>query len=208
MENVLEFYLLATKLKYIIRSGWNENHWEIKADRLESIAEHIYGTCILAIAMESEYKYDINLEKVIKMLVVHELEEVLIGDITPFDGVSAQEKIKMGHEAIREVLKPLLKQEEYITLIEEFDAHETKESIFAYHCDKLEANLQLKYYQDNDFIKEIKELKIYNTEKINQIYEEGDKPYDIWYKNDEVLFNDDSNFEEIHKYAGKKNMKF
>lgn len=60
-QSVVEFYVLCNKLKYIIRTGWLE--WNIKSDRLESVAEHIYGTQMLAIAMWSEYHYDIDIKK-------------------------------------------------------------------------------------------------------------------------------------------------
>ena len=46
LNDAMRFYLLATQLKYKIRSGWDENHWNISKERIESIAEHVYGTCI------------------------------------------------------------------------------------------------------------------------------------------------------------------
>ena len=39
---------------------------------------------MLAIAMKSEYSYDIDIMKVILMLAVHELGETVIGDLTQF----------------------------------------------------------------------------------------------------------------------------
>ena len=48
-KNVLEFYVLANKLKEAVRTGWLEV--EISNDRVESVAEHIYGSVILAIAL-------------------------------------------------------------------------------------------------------------------------------------------------------------
>ena len=102
-KSAINFYLLATKLKYKIRSGWDSKHWNIKSDRLESVAEHIYGTCILAIGLDSEFNLGIDLNKVIKMLVIHELGEVLIPDITPFDGITKEEKKQMEHEAFKKV---------------------------------------------------------------------------------------------------------
>ena len=65
-ENVLRYYVLCNKLKDIVRTGWKD--WHVKRERIESIAEHIYGTQMLAIAMKSEYQYDIDIEKVILML--------------------------------------------------------------------------------------------------------------------------------------------
>ena len=148
LKNAMRFYLLATKLKYKIRSGWDENHWDVSKERLESVAEHVYGTCILAISLDSEFECHIDVNKVIKMLVIHELGEVVIGDITPFDNVSKEEKLRLEHEAIIKVIGNLVKKDELISLLFEFDERKTREAIFAYHCDKLEADLQSKVYQD------------------------------------------------------------
>lgn len=105
-ETVLQFYETTHKLKTVIRSGWKI--WHVKAERLESIAEHIYGVQMLALAMYSEYNYDIDLAKVSLMLACHELEEIAIGDLTPFDKVTAAEKQARGHAAVAEILKPLM----------------------------------------------------------------------------------------------------
>lgn len=68
-QSVIEFYLLCNKLKKLIRTGWLD--WNVKAERLESVAEHIYGVQMLALAMNSQYDYDVDINKVIKMLAVH-----------------------------------------------------------------------------------------------------------------------------------------
>ena len=86
IKNLLKFYLLATQLKDKIRRGWEI--WNIDRERIESVAEHIYGTCILAIAIDSEFDLNIDLYKVIMMLVLHEIEEVKIGDLSPWDKVT------------------------------------------------------------------------------------------------------------------------
>ena len=54
LKNAMRFYLLATQLKYKIRSGWDEKHWNVSKERIESIAGHVYGTCILAISLDSD----------------------------------------------------------------------------------------------------------------------------------------------------------
>ena len=62
MENIkesLRFYYLATELKNIIRTGWDNSHWNINAERRESVAEHIFGTCILAISKKNNRNIDI-----------------------------------------------------------------------------------------------------------------------------------------------------
>ena len=64
INSAIRFYLLATKLKYKIRSGWDKNHWNINNERIESIAEHVYGTCVLAISLNSEFGLNMDMEKV------------------------------------------------------------------------------------------------------------------------------------------------
>ena len=146
--NVLEFYFLANHLKEIVRSGWKQ--WNVPRERLESVAEHVFSTCILAIAIESEYHYNIDLSKVLMMLVLHETEEIVIPDITPCDGVSAEEKVTIGHKAVEQVLAHLNKSDTYKSLIFEFDEHKTPESIFAYMCDKLDADIMSLYYDKDE----------------------------------------------------------
>lgn len=149
IKNAIQFYVLATTLKDKIRTGWI--NWNVSKERLESIAEHIYGTCILAIGIDSEFDMDINLNKVIKMLVLHELEEVIIGDLTPYDTITKEEKLELGKQAVSKVLENLIKKEEYEKLLNEFNANETPEAKFAFCCDKLEADLQAKIYTENNY---------------------------------------------------------
>ena len=70
-KNVINYYVLCNKLKNVIRTGWKD--WNVQRERLESVAEHIFGVQMLAIAMKSEYNYDIDILKVIMMIAIHEL---------------------------------------------------------------------------------------------------------------------------------------
>lgn len=209
LGNVLKFYMMATQLKYKIRSGWDNLHWNISSQRRESIAEHIYGACILAIAMDSEFNTNLDIQKVIMMLVLHELGEVEIGDITPFDNITREEKIKMEHQAMRHVLGDLLKADEYYDLLIEFDERKTKESIFAHHCDKLDADLQAKIYQDMGFQKPLEEQGdniVFKNAHIQQILKKGAKnAFDIWYEWDKSLYSDDENFSNLLDYIKEIN---
>lgn len=101
-KNVLKYYVFCNTLKDVVRTGWKD--WNVNRERLESIAEHIYGVQMLAIAMKSEYDYDVNIEKVLKMLAVHETEEIVIGDLTFFD-INREEKNKIGHRAVEKFLQ-------------------------------------------------------------------------------------------------------
>ena len=101
-KNVIEYYLLCNKLKTLLRTGWLDTH--IKTERIESVAEHIYATQMLALAMYSQYHYDIDIYKVILMLAIHETEEIIIGDLTYLQ-INEKEKQDIGHKAIQEVFK-------------------------------------------------------------------------------------------------------
>ena len=209
LESTMRFYLLATQLKYKIRSGWDEKHWNVSKERLESIAEHVYGTCILALSIDSEFKTHLDIDKVVKMLVLHELGEVVIGDITPFDNVTPEEKMKTEHEAIKEVLGNLIKRDEYFALLLEFEERKTKEAIFAYHCDKLEADIQAKFYQDMGCQKPLDKQEnniVFNSKKVRQMVQDGAKTaFDIWYEWDKSLYEDDEKFAALLDYIKEIN---
>ena len=144
-QNVINYYVICNRLKNVIRTGWK--NWNVQRERIESVAEHIFGVQMLAIAMKSEYQYDVDIMKVIFMLAVHELGETVIGDLTQFE-ISKAEKEKMEHEAVSKILGGLLDGKQIEQLFLEFDSHSTKESMFAYQCDKLECDLQSKLYDE------------------------------------------------------------
>ena len=205
LKNSMRFYMLATQLKYKIRSGWDKSHWNVSKSRLESIAEHVYGTCILALSIDSEFKTNLDINKVIKMLVLHELGEVIIGDITPFDNITPEEKMKKEHEAMREVIGDLVNQEEFLSLLFEFDEKKTKEAVFAHHCDKLEADIQAKVYQDMGFQHPLDEQEnnvVFKSNKVQQMVKDGAQTaFDIWYEWDKSLYYDDEDFARLLDYV-------
>lgn len=146
--NVLHYYYETNSLKEVERTGWK--YWNVSRDRrIESIPEHIYGTQQLAIAIFSEFDLNIDIYKVITMLSLHETEEINIGDITPFDGVSDEEKLEMGKLAVARTFSSLSKKDMFTKLIDEFNERESPEAKFAYFCDKMECDLQAKKYSDD-----------------------------------------------------------
>lgn len=204
LKSTMRFYLLATQLKYKIRSGWDKTHWNVSKERIESIAEHIYGTCILALSIDSEFETHLDISKVIKMLVLHELGEVVIGDITPFDNVTPEEKMVREHAAIKEVLGDLIKKEEYFALLLEFDEGKTREAIFAKHNDKLEADIQAKVYQDMGCQHPLDKQEnnvVFKSKRVQQMVQNGAKTaFDIWYEWDKSLYADDEKFSALLNY--------
>ena len=199
-ENVINYYVLCNKLKDVIRTGWTT--WHIKRSRVESVAEHIYGTQMLAIAMYSEYKYDIDILKVIYMLAIHELGEIIIGDLTLFQ-ITREEKQKIEREAVHKILSCLADKEIIEKLFLEFDKKETKEAIFAYQCDKLECDIQCKLYDEEKTVdinsKENNEIKndVIVKDKVNM----GESWSETWMKNGQKRYHYDDNFQNVSNYA-------
>lgn len=201
IESLLQFYLLATELKNKIRNGWRV--WNIDRERVESVAEHIYGTCILAISIDSQFELDVNLDKVVMMLVLHEIEEIKIGDLTPFDKQTKEERRVLGKQAVEDVLSVLDQKVEYVELIEEFEERKTKESLFAKMCDKLEADIQSKIYCEEGCmdIQKAENQYLLKDARIQKLLEEGAKSIsDLFVENDRPIFTEKV-FENIADYV-------
>lgn len=196
-ENIIKFYLIANKLKEKIRTGWIEV--EISSERLESVAEHIYGCLMLAIAIDSEYNLDLDMYKVMKMLALHELEETIMKDFTIRDKITIEEKIELGRQCVKQATQGLIKQEEIIELLEEFNKHITKESVFCYHIDKIECDFQAKIYDlkgNFDIDQALEDLNYFGEEgKI--IKEKVNTASDVWIEYDKKIYKDDKIFEDL-----------
>ncbi len=198
-ENVVNFYIICNRLKNVIRTGWID--WNVQRERLESVAEHIYSTQMLALAMKSEYEYDIDIMKVIYMLAIHELGETVIGDLTLFQ-ISKAEKESIEHEAVSQILEGLLDGDYIKELFLEFDRHETKESLFAYQCDKLECDLQSKLY-DLECCVDLNNQDgntTMNAPLVKELLDNGNSFSDMWLKFSQQKYPYDENFKSVSSY--------
>ena len=197
MDNIIRFYILATRLKNKLRTGWLEI--EIDKERIESVAEHIYGTLILAIALDSEYKLNVDMFKVLKMLTLHELEEILMPDYTIRSNISVSDKIKKGRKCVNEVVKFLCKKEEIEDMLDEFNNHETKESKFCYMIDKIECDFQAKVYDLDgvmDSEKAREDLKYYGS-MTTEIEKNSKCASDFWLEYDRPKYDNDVIFKKL-----------
>lgn len=199
-QTVIKYYVLCNKLKDLIRTGWI--NWNVQRNRIESVAEHIYSTQMLAIAMKYTYNYDIDLLKVILMLAIHESEEIFIGDLTIFD-ISKEEKEKMGHEAIHKLFNGILAAQELENLILEFDEKKTKESIFAFYCDKLECDLQAKLYDEQKcvYVNNQDNNDIRFNEDVDKLLKQNKTWGEMWLIFGQQRYNYDENFKNVSNYA-------
>lgn len=75
---------------------------------------------MLALSIYYQFNYKLDIMKVIYMLVVHELEEIKIGDLAFFE-TTREEKLVKGKEATDYILKDFLGEDEITILLDEYN---------------------------------------------------------------------------------------
>src|SRR3989338_2566201 len=82
MKNLVSFFHNLGKLKEMPRRGWVIN--DIKNG--ENISDHIFRASLMALILGSEKK-GLNIERVLKIALIHDICEIYAGDATPYDSV-------------------------------------------------------------------------------------------------------------------------
>lgn len=170
MNDTMEVYYKVNRLKDEdrIRRGWTVR--EIPG-RLESDAEHCFAMTNLAIILNLQYNLNLDMEKVLTMINIHEYGEIQVGDIIPKDGISKEEKYQRELQAIISVMGDHPKAERIIDLWKEFESLETEEAIFVFLLDKFQSVLQAREYAKKYQMPEVYEefLNWYNSSVITKI---------------------------------------
>ncbi len=148
-DPIVKSLLEIGKLKSCFRQGWLKRG--ITEDIGESIADHCFFVVLSAMFIAERDFPELDRMKVLRMAIVHELAEATVGDITPVDGISEDEKYAMERKAFIEILDGVDVNNEYLQLWEEFEANETKEAKFVKQIDKFEMGLQAYKYKMHDF---------------------------------------------------------
>lgn len=186
-KNILEFYVLANELKNVVRTGWVEVG--IPREKVESVADHVYGSLVLSIAIVSEKNIDIDLEKVFKMIIVKELKKAITKEEASINSIN--------EGSVENILNKLSNKEELMNVYEEAENKETKEAKFALMVTKLESDIQAKIYEKNgDFTVENakKDIENYPEELKSQLINiekasDGWLTYDRQYYTDELFMS-------------------
>lgn len=135
---MLDFFLKAGKLKQIKRKGWLRQG----IPQPESVADHCFRTTLIALIIGA--KLNLNLERLLKLAIIHDLAESVVGDITPYD----QEydlKIQKEAHAIKNL--DTLVNMGLIDLWREYEEGNTKEAEICRQIDKFEMILQAYEYE-------------------------------------------------------------
>jgi putative hydrolase of HD superfamily len=130
-----ELLLEALKLKSLPRTGW----LRAGIENPESVAAHSWGVAWLCMILCPK---ELDKLKVLEMALIHDLAEVRIGDITPYDGIEVAEKHKMESAAFVEMTEQLGNRQHLRDLWNEQSA----EADFVKQMDKLDMALQAQEY--------------------------------------------------------------
>jgi putative hydrolase of HD superfamily len=149
LEKCFEFILEIEKLKAV--------HRKVKPlglDRYENTAEHSWQVAVLAMTMVKFADESIDVEKVLKMLLLHDICEIDADDVFFFDEIG-RENIKEQELAAAERIFGILPLEtgaEFLEIWKEFEAAETKEAKFAKAIDRLMPVLQNLYNNKQSWV--------------------------------------------------------
>lgn len=127
-------------LKKLDRTGWVRSG--IKNP--ESVADHSFRTTIMALVLADKAGVDQN--KAVKIALTHELAESIVGDLTPSDGVSQEEKHQLEVDAFKKLCADIDNGHELLGLFQEFEDNKTPEAQFVTRLDKLEMMFQAHEY--------------------------------------------------------------
>lgn len=163
--------------------------WNVSG-RIESVTDHISNCQALAWALWSEFELDIDIYKVIAMLSIHEEGESILGDLTPYDGEATITKSIREKAAFDSICKPLKKRNILISLFDEFEAKETPEAKFAFLYDKLDCDLQAKFYsQQKKCTIENATYSIVSNPKVQEIIANGaETVWDVFHEADKNIY--------------------
>lgn len=132
---LLKILNVAEKLKC------NTRHCYTSSGRHESVAEHCWRTALMAMLLESEFP-QADMNKVIKMILIHDLGEAFTGDIPCFNKTSKDETNESNvlDDWVKTFPEP--EQKQWLELYAEMNALETQEAKIYKALDKLEAVIQ------------------------------------------------------------------
>ena len=152
----------ALGLKHIARSGWLRH--DIPTP--ESVAAHSWGMAFIASQLCPE---NLNRERVLEMCIIHDLAEVRVGDITPYDDITPSEKKALEFEALESMEMNQKSRDLFI----EYESQNTPESRFVRFLDKLDMALQAEIYEGAEILRDDLDLSEFKQSAIKLAREYG-----------------------------------
>jgi putative hydrolase of HD superfamily len=137
IEGVLTFLRAAERLKTVMRSGWTSDGQQ------ESVAEHTWRLCLMAMLLYG-HTPGIDLARLLKMCLIHDLGEAIGGDVPAPAQRSGASKADQERSDLVQLIAPLppALRQEIVDLWDEYEAAGSPEAKIAKGLDKLETILQ------------------------------------------------------------------
>lgn len=134
-KELLDFLHTAEKLKC------NTRHSYTSTRRHESVAEHSWRLVLMAFLLKDQIP-GADMDKVLRMCLIHDLGEAVTGDIPAFEKTAANEaaEVRAIDSLVSVLPQPL--SEELAALFAEMEALETPEARVFKALDRMEAVLQ------------------------------------------------------------------
>ena len=141
-DGLFPFFQSVLKLKTVKRAGWVS---KVKVENAESVADHTFSMC--AVAMLLSDMLGLDTERAVKMAILHDLAESVVGDYMPGD-VTTRQKLAQEKKAMKAILAglPRKARSEYEKIWLEYLEKKTEVAKFVHRVDKLEMALQAGQY--------------------------------------------------------------
>ncbi|KAB8235357.1 hypothetical protein ETB97_001622 [Aspergillus alliaceus] len=147
----IPFFHLLERLKTTKREGWRR----FGITTGESISDHMYRMSVMTMLAPPSLALRLNLPHCMKMALIHDMAESLVGDITPVDNVNKEEKARREADVMNYISKNLLggvpggmlTGDEILKVFQEYEDNETLEAKYVHDIDKMELLLQMLEYE-------------------------------------------------------------
>jgi putative hydrolase of HD superfamily len=140
-QSIIKFLEITGLLKRTPRTGWVE----VGVYEPESVADHTFRTAVLCMLYADMEGLDSL--KLLRMALIHDLPEAIIGDLTPPEKTTdTKEKEEIAMKQILNLL-PVEQRKRYITVWNEYQEGKTRGAQAVRQLEKIEMALQAKEYQ-------------------------------------------------------------
>ncbi len=135
LKKQLDFFLELDKMKNLYRQTY-----VLHENRKENDAEHSWHIAITAFLLSEYANKDIDINKVVKMLLIHDVVEIDAGDTYCYDADGNSTKAEREEKAAQRIfgLLPEDQKDEYYSLWHEFEDSKTNEARFAAVIDRIQ----------------------------------------------------------------------
>ena len=160
------FFQYVLQLKSVKRAGWVS---KVHVNNPESVADHTFSMC--AISMVLSDMLGLDTEKVMKMVILHDLAESITGDYMP-EEITKRHKLSQEKKAMNSILYSLPSniRSNYIKIWQEYILNKTHVARFVHRIDKMDMILQARRYAKQG----------YSRKLLAHFYNSAYKPFHIY----------------------------